>query len=49
MGPGELSVFNLPAGRDAEEKYLRKLNILFANIKKSLRALDNVFRFPLET
>lgn len=49
IGSGDLNVFNLPAGRDAGEKYLRMLNILFANTKKCLRALDNVFHFPLET
>lgn len=32
-----------------EKKYLRMFNILFANTKKCLRALDNVFHFPLET
>lgn len=48
-GSGDLSDFNLSVGPEAGEKYLKMLNILFANTKKCLRALDNVFHFPVET
>lgn len=48
-GSGDLSDFNLSVSPEAGEKYLKMLNILFANTKKCLRALDNVFHFAVET